>query len=82
MRTAQQEVENDADAEDVGRGGGRGAEILLCGSGRGEIRDVAGGEPIAFDRGDSFLVPAAVAGYRIAGRATLFRARAPGQGGT
>lgn len=67
-----------AEGEVYRRGGGRGAEILLCGSGGGEIRDSAGGAPAAFGRGDSFLVPAAVPGYRIEGRASLFRAAAAG----
>ena len=58
------------------RGGGRGVEILLCGKGEGVIHATAGGAPSEFRRGDSFLVPAAVPGYRIEGSATLFRAAA------
>ena len=63
-----------ADGEVYERSGERGAEILLCGAGEGRIREATGGAPVPFVRGESFLVTAAVPGYRIEGSATLFRA--------
>lgn len=49
----------------------RGSEILLCTSGAGRIEaDPAHG----FERGSSFVVPAAASAYRIEGEATLYRA--------
>ena len=50
----------------------RGVEILLCTRGDGTL--VAGGQTLAFQRGDSFLIPAAVPSYRITGKGRLFRA--------
>ena len=59
------------------RGGGRGVEILLCAEGGGVFRETATSAEVEFAKGDSFLVPAAVPGYRIEGNATLFRAGLP-----
>ncbi|MCP4660773.1 MAG: mannose-6-phosphate isomerase, class I [bacterium] len=57
------------------RSGDRGVEILLVTEGAGELRESASSAAIAFEKGDSFLIPAAVTGYRIVGSATLFRAQ-------
>ncbi len=54
---------------------GGGVEILLCARGRGVIR--AGTAELAFEQGDSLLVPAAAGDYRIAGSARLYRASVP-----
>ena len=54
-----------------------GVEILLCSRGAGVIREAGSPAETAFARGDSFLVPATVPGYRIEGSATLFRASVP-----
>lgn len=51
----------------------RGAEIVLCTEGEGTLT-AAGGEPIAFAAGSSFLIPAAVENYEVTGRGRLFRA--------
>ncbi len=51
-------------------------EILLCARGEGTIRST--GDPLAFSRGDSLLVPAAAGSYRIEGSTTLYRAGVPG----
>lgn len=56
------------------RGGGRSVEILLCGEGRGVVREVSRTAEVAFTRGDALLVPATVPGYRTEGDATLYRA--------
>ena len=56
--------------------GGAGVEILLCSRGQAQIHG-ARGAPITFGRGDSLLVPAAAGGYRLQGRATVFRAFVP-----
>ncbi len=55
---------------------GGGACILLCTRGRGTIRST-GDAPLAFDRGDCLLVPAAAGSYLIAGSASLYRASVP-----
>ena len=54
-----------------------GVEILLCAGGEGRLEEAGEAAPLAFGQGDSFFVPAAVGGYRIAGHATLFRAGVP-----
>ncbi|MCP3963288.1 MAG: mannose-6-phosphate isomerase, class I [bacterium] len=55
--------------------GERGVEILLCTAGAGTA--TAQDSELTFARGDSFLVAGRVASYRVAGTATLFRARVP-----
>jgi len=52
-------------------------EILLCTEGRGMIRDRAGKNPIPFNKGMSFLIPAAITGYGIEGHGTFFSASIP-----
>jgi mannose-6-phosphate isomerase len=54
----------------------RSVEILLCTRGRGRL---VGAQTHEIARGDAFLVPAAVPGYRIEGDLTIYRA-APGIG--
>ena len=56
-------------------GGERSVEILLCTAGRATI--TGGATELAVRQGDSLLIPARVPSYRIAGAATLFRARVP-----
>ncbi len=59
----------------------RSIELLICVEGRGEI---SYGHPklwIRFAKGDTFVVPAAVAGYRLTGEALLYRADVPIEGG-
>jgi mannose-6-phosphate isomerase len=54
----------------------RSAEILLCTAGQGVIE--AGGHPsITVGKGDSFLVPAALAPYTIHGKLTIYKAAVP-----
>ena len=55
----------------------RSAEILLCTDGEAVIQDLAGASRREMKKGDSVLVPAAVAGYRISGSATLYKAGTP-----
>ena len=55
----------------------RSAEILLCTDGQAVIQDLAGASRREIKKGDSVLVPAAVAGYRINGNATLYKAGTP-----
>lgn len=55
----------------------RSAEILLCTDGEAVIRDLAGASRLEIKKGDSILVPAAVAGYRISGSAVLYKAGTP-----
>jgi mannose-6-phosphate isomerase len=54
----------------------RSVEILLCTSGRGGITDNASGE-MEIKKGDSVIVPAALAPYTISGRVTIYRAAVP-----
>jgi len=58
----------------------RSIELLICIEGKGEI---SYGHPkrwIRFAKGDSFVVPAAVAGYRMTGEAVVYRADVPLEG--
>ncbi|MEM1204588.1 MAG: mannose-6-phosphate isomerase, class I [Acidobacteriota bacterium] len=59
-------------------GEGGSVEVLLCVDGAGEILvdDTSGdaAAPVPYRRGDSFLVPAAVPGYRFEGSGRFFRA--------
>lgn len=56
------------------RSGEHGVEILLCTEGEGVVEEPSAGTEVAFAKGESLLVPAAVSSYRVAGAATLFRA--------
>lgn len=53
-----------------------GPEILLCTDGGADVLDLAGGDVLALERGDSLFVPAACGAYRIEGMGTLYRAQA------
>ncbi len=55
----------------------RGAEILLCTNGIARIQNMARENSLEIKKGDSVLVPAAVEGYRISGKATLYKAGTP-----
>lgn len=55
----------------------RGAEILLCTEGIARIRHIARENSLEIKKGDSVLVPAAVDGYRISGKATFYKAGSP-----
>lgn len=59
------------------RRAGHGVEILFVLRGEGFLESASGARR-SFRGGDSFLVPAAAGGYRLAGEATLFRAE-PGR---
>ena len=58
---------------------GRGVEILLCLRGAAEVRDDRGGR-LALSRGQSLLVPAAVAQLSLSGDAVLYSAHMPHAG--
>ncbi len=55
---------------------GRGVEILLCLRGAADVRDDRGGR-LALSRGQSLLVPAAVAQLSLSGDAVLYSAHLP-----
>lgn len=55
----------------------RSVELLVCVEGRGELSYSHPKQWIRFSRGDSFVVPAAVPGYRLTGDALLYRADVP-----
>jgi mannose-6-phosphate isomerase len=55
----------------------RSAEILLCTDGDAFIEDIDGGSRLAMKKGDSVMVPSAVARYRISGSASFFKAATP-----
>jgi mannose-6-phosphate isomerase len=55
----------------------RSVEILLCTQGGCRLEEAGGGDEVALARGRAAIVPAALAGYRIRGDATLFRASVP-----
>ncbi len=54
-----------------------GAEILLCLEGSGWIEKEKEGKKMPFRKGQSFLIPAAVSGYRIQGEGLLYKASVP-----
>jgi len=58
----------------------RSIELLICIEGKGEISYGHPKQWIRFAKGDSFVVPAAVAGYRISGEAVVYRADVPLEG--
>lgn len=55
----------------------RSVEILLSTAGSAGITDRGTGEEIAFPKGRSVLVPAAVKGYTLTGEAVVFKAAVP-----
>jgi mannose-6-phosphate isomerase len=58
----------------------RGIEILICVGGDAEVTNIADGSRLPVRKGTTFVVPAAVAKYRIDGEATLYRASVPAGG--
>ncbi|MFZ0135278.1 MAG: mannose-6-phosphate isomerase, class I [Desulfobacterales bacterium] len=55
----------------------RSVEILLCTTGSAGIADRGTGEEIAFPKGRSVLIPAAVKRYTLTGEAVVFKAAVP-----
>jgi mannose-6-phosphate isomerase len=55
----------------------RSVEILLCTDGAAEVPDQGTGSVTALAKGTTVLVPAAVARYRLAGRAVIYKAAVP-----
>jgi mannose-6-phosphate isomerase len=55
----------------------RSVEILLCTDGEVIITDLGNNDKLAFDRGKSIIIPAAVKSYCIEGNATLYKAAVP-----
>lgn len=51
-----------------------GPEILLCTEGEAEIRWDSSEQALAIGRGQSLLIPAAIANYRISGKACIYKA--------
>ena len=57
--------------------GQRSVEIILCIKGNAEISDISTGERKILIKGTSMLIPAAVRGYSIKGKATIYKASVP-----
>lgn len=57
--------------------GQRSVEIILCTEGRAEITDVSANDHFILRKGVSMLIPAAVEGYTIKGKATIYKASVP-----
>ena len=57
--------------------GPHSAEIWLCTRGAGDMVDRSQNQTTAFQKGTSFLVPAAVERYSVMGKATLYKATVP-----
>jgi mannose-6-phosphate isomerase class I len=55
----------------------RSVEILICIEGGGIVRDTDEGIEINIKQGQSFMVPAHVAQYKIAGSGVFYRASVP-----
>ena len=55
----------------------RNIEIIICIDGEGVIEAFEGPFSLPFGRGQSFLIPASVAQYRMRGNARLFKATVP-----
>ena len=55
----------------------RSVEILLCTDGEVIITDLGNNDKLAFDKGNSIVIPSAVKRYRIEGNATLYKAAVP-----
>lgn len=56
---------------------GSSIQMLLCTEGEGDILELASGERMSFRKGMSFVVPAALPGYRIEGCGIFFSASVP-----
>jgi len=57
--------------------GERGIEIMLCTEGKATITDIFDSNSLDIKKGNSILIPAAVKGYTIEGRATIYKASVP-----
>jgi mannose-6-phosphate isomerase len=57
--------------------GQRGIEIMLCTEGKATITDTFDGNSLDIKKGISMLIPAAVRGYFIEGKATIYKASVP-----
>jgi len=55
----------------------RTIEIMLCTAGQHRITPTGKSESVPFGKGQSLLIPAAVAGYDIQGQGTIYRASVP-----
>lgn len=58
-------------------GGERSIEIIICTRGSASIWDLSTGAGFPVKKGDSFIIPASVAEYRITGSADLYKAAVP-----
>lgn len=56
---------------------GRSVEILLCTAGAAELMDNHSCNILSLKKGVSVIVPAAVKGYKIKGKATIYKAAVP-----
>ncbi|MBN1906442.1 MAG: mannose-6-phosphate isomerase, class I [Deltaproteobacteria bacterium] len=57
--------------------GERSIEIMLCTEGKATIIDTSDGNSLDIKKGMSLLIPAAVSGYYIEGKATIYKASVP-----
>lgn len=57
--------------------GERSIEIMLCTEGNASITDIFHGNSIEIKKGISLLIPAAVRGYNIEGKAVIYKASVP-----
>jgi len=55
----------------------RSAEILLCSEGEAALQDAGTKNSLKIKKGDSVLIPAAVKGYQISGKAVFYKASVP-----
>ena len=55
----------------------RSVEIILCTEGKAEISDISTGEKKILQKGISILIPSAVEGYAIEGKAIIYKASVP-----
>ena len=55
----------------------RSVEILICSDGKAKIKDLGNGEVLPLPKGRSVIVPAGVTGYRISGKAKIYKASVP-----
>jgi mannose-6-phosphate isomerase len=57
--------------------GEKGIEIILCTEGRARITDICQGSSLEIEKGVSLLIPAAVRGYTLEGKAKMYKASVP-----
>ncbi len=55
----------------------RGVEIILCTEGSASITDISSGQSLDIKKGTSMLIPAAVKGYILKGKAAIYKASVP-----